>query len=142
MSQPYQLSKAGRNFLLAFISAMIGDAVPTPNKPAPEKIAAEIEAMMGKLPGLYRTGLAALIRMMEAGPFVFGRRRSFSRLGPEERLAYLQEFELAENYVQRALILSLKSVVFLFYFADPAMEAAIGYDHHCRLKSRSLPDQH
>ena len=142
MGEPYQLSKAGRNFLAAFVASMIGDAVPVPDKPAPEKVATEIAGMMGNLPGLFRLGFAALIRVMEAGPFVFGFRRSFSRLSPEERVKYLKEFEEAENYVQRALILMLKSLVFLFYFADPAVEAAIGYDHHCRLKSRSLPDQH
>ena len=141
MGEPFQFSKAGRNFLAAFVSTMIGDAVPLEHKPAPEKVAIEIEGMMAKLPSLYRLGFAALIRGMEAGPFVFGFRRSFSRLTPEERLKYLREFEQAENYIQRALILMLKTAVFLYYFADPAIEAAIGYDHLCLLKARQQSDR-
>jgi hypothetical protein len=142
VGEPYQFSKAGRKFITAFIATMIGDAVPLEHKPAPEQVAIEIEGMMGRLPSLYRLGFATLIRAFEAGPFVFGFRRSFSRLTPEERLKYLRDFEEAENYVQRALILMVKSAVFLYYFSDPVMEAAIGYDHHCLFKARNLPDRH
>jgi hypothetical protein len=142
VAEPFQFSKAGRDFLTAFVSTMIGDAIPLEKKPAPETVAVEIESMMTRLPSLYRVGFAGLIRALEVGPFMFGFRRSFSRLPPEERLKYLQEFEQAENYMQRALILMLKTAVFLYYFSDPALEAAIGYDHHCLLASRPRPDRH
>ena len=135
MGEPFQFSKAGRNILAALIYSMIGDAVALEGKPSPEEVAIEIEGMIRLLPPLQRTGFAWAIRVFEMSPLISGFRHSFSRLKPEERLKYLSEFEQAENYLQRALILLMKTPVFLYYFSHPAIEAAIGYDHHCLLAS-------
>lgn len=142
MAQEFAFSKAGRDFLAAFVATMIGDAALVPDKPSPEAVAREIERLIGRLPALHRSGFGLVLRAIEMGPLVFGYRRAFGRLGLEERLEYLRHLEESENYLQRALSLMLKAMVFLTYFSYPAVETAIGYDHQCLLKVRPLPDRH
>jgi hypothetical protein len=142
MTQAFTFSKAGRDFLAAFVATMIGDAALAPDKPSPEAVAREIEHLIGRLPALHRAGFGLVLRAIEMGPLVFGYRRAFGRLKPEERMDYLRRLEESENYVQRALSLMLKTAVFLTYFSYPAVEAAIGYDHHCLLKAKPGPDRH
>ena len=142
MAQEFSFSKAGREFLAAFVAAMIGDAAQAPGKPSPEAVAREIERLIGRLPALHRAGFGLVLRAMEMGPLVFGYRHSFDRLPPEDRLEYLRRLEESENYLQRALSLMLKTAVSLTYFSDPAVEAAIGYDHLCLLKAKPGPDRH
>lgn len=131
MSPAGAFSPAAKNFLADFVDTMIGNAVPLREKPSAKAVAEEIELFLGRLPLVYRSGFNLILRAVEMGPVVLGFRRPFGRLQPEEKLEYLRRLEQSERYSHRVLSLLLKTVVFVIYFAHPAMEAAIGYDHHC-----------
>ncbi|MFQ5665328.1 MAG: hypothetical protein ACE5I7_02735 [Candidatus Binatia bacterium] len=83
----------------------------------------------GQLHPLGAAGLAAILYVIEFGPFVFGPRcRRFSRLSTGEREAYLAGWETSRLAPRRQLLSGLKLAVMLQFYTSPDACAAIGYD--------------
>ena len=133
MAEEFHLGEGGVETLKSLIAAMIGDAVDAAEKPDECAVVREVEAYLGLLPALYRMGMVWILRALEVAPLALGYRHQFSNLPREDRVRVLKDFEASNNYVQRGIILALKSQIAIIYFSEPTMEAALGYDHSCLL---------
>jgi hypothetical protein len=131
MAEEFHLGEGGVETLKSLVAAMIGDAVDAAEKPDECAVVREVEAYLGLLPALYRMGMVWILRALEVAPLALGYRHQFSNLPREDRVQVLKDFEASNNYVQRGIILALKSQIAIVYFSEPTIEAALGYDHAC-----------
>jgi hypothetical protein len=131
----YQFGEGVQTTVKNLISAMIADAVDV-EKPDLDRVLKEMERFVGGLPSLYRIGMSGIIKALEMAPMAMGYRHQFSNLPREDQVKVLVAFEASNNYLQRGMILSLKSIVLINYFSEPEMERALGYDHQCLVDAR------
>jgi choline dehydrogenase-like flavoprotein len=91
---------------------------------AGEATVAKVERFVSHLPSSLQTGLAGLLRGIDAASWL-GERRSFVRLSPERRLALLDRWRRADPFRRlalRALVTPLK----IAHFDDPALYRRLG----------------
>jgi choline dehydrogenase-like flavoprotein len=73
-----------------------------------------------------------LIKMMVSGFDLMGvasrQLKPFHRMTPEERARFLDQLEAGRISARRDLSMGLKAMITMIYFADPRVEASIGYD--------------
>jgi hypothetical protein len=87
-----------------------------------------IEAFFPHLPGTLRFGLPLGLWLIELGPPLFARRLTrFSHMSTEEGGRYLQHWEDAGG-LRAALLLGLRTLVFLNFYQHPDVLAAMGVD--------------
>ena len=129
--QDFHLGEGGVETARNVFAAVIGDFVPPDRKPDEDHLVREFERYVGELPSLYQTGLVWILRAIEMAPLAMGHRRQFSNLPREDQVKVLEAFENSNNYVQRGVLLGIKTAVVVLFFSEPGMEEALGYDHRC-----------
>lgn len=88
----------------------------------------EIEGFLPFLPWPLRVGLPAGLYLIELGPPLFARRLArFSRLPRAEAQAYLTAFQHAGG-LRTALLMGLRTLVFLAFYQHPEVLASLGVD--------------
>ncbi len=88
----------------------------------------EVERFFPHLPGPLRLGLPLGLVLIELGPPLFARRWArFSRLPRDEAQRYLEGFQHAGG-LRAALLLGLRTLVFLAFYQHPAVLASLGVD--------------
>lgn len=88
-----------------------------------------VERALAVRPEKVRRQLVLLVRMLEVLPILTERGR-FSRLGPEPRHRVLKRLELARWLLIRRGIWGLRTLVLLGYYAQPDIQARLGYRAH------------
>jgi len=133
MAEEFHFGEGAAETMKNLIAAVIADAADLPVKPDMDHLVAELEDYVSYLPSLYRMGLVWIIRGVEVAPLAMGYLRQFSNLPRADQIKVLTSFEASQNYVQRGVMLALKSQVMIIYFSEPEVEKALGYDHACLL---------
>jgi hypothetical protein len=98
------------------------------DQPIDEPVLHEIERYFPYLPVTLRVGLPLGLELVEFGPPLFVRRLTrFSRMSVEEGGRYLASWEHAGG-LRGALLLGLRTLVFLAFYQHPDVLAALGVD--------------
>lgn len=98
------------------------------DQPIDADVLAEIERFLPHLPWPLRLGLPAGLYLIELGPPLFMRRLTrFSRLPPAEAEAYLTGF-LHAGGLRTALLMGLRTLVFLAFYQHPQVLASLDID--------------
>jgi len=121
------LSPASRRILGAVITAIRprGHGF---DQPIDADVLAEIERFLPFLPAPLRLGLPLGLRLLELGPLLFARRACrFSSMAPAEGCAYLARWQDAGG-LRGALLMGLRTLVFLGFYQHPAVLSALGVD--------------
>jgi hypothetical protein len=95
-----------------------------------EDVIREMDAFLPYLPPLLRRLLPLGLRLLEWGPALFARPRRagrMSRLPTEERLAYLEGW-LEAGGLRGALLLGLRTLVFMAFYQHPQVLDSLGVD--------------
>ena len=74
----------------------------------------------------------SLILAFELGPVASRHRRTFSRLGHDEQVAWVEGLYRSKVAWRRLHLAALKQFVFLEWASTPEAEEALGYDYTCR----------
>ncbi|MDQ3370312.1 MAG: GMC family oxidoreductase N-terminal domain-containing protein [Myxococcota bacterium] len=91
---------------------------------AGEATAAKVVQFTSSLPGPVQTGLAGLLRGLDAQAWL-GDRKPFARLAPARRLALLQSWRHGD-VIRRLMLRALVSPLKFAHFDDPALYARLG----------------
>ena len=132
----FKFGEGGYETMKNVFMAVIADYTDMEKGPAEEKLMREMEGMLSSLPSLYRMGMVWVLRALEMAPFAMGYRKQFSSLERDDQTKVLASFEGSGNYVQRGIILALKSLSLMIFFSEPEVEEALGYDHKCLIEAR------
>jgi len=98
------------------------------DQPVDDDVLREIESFLPFLPWPLRVGLPAGLRLLEYGPPLFARRLTrFTRMPPDEARAYLAGFQHAGG-PRAALLLGLRTLVFLAFYQHPRVLASLDVD--------------
>ena len=98
------------------------------DQPVDDDVLAEIGRFLPFLPGPLRIGLPLGLYLVEFGPPLFARRwRRFSTLPLDEAQHYLGRFQEAGG-LRGALLMGLRTLVFLGFYQHPQVLAALGID--------------
>ncbi len=98
------------------------------DQPVDEDVLAEIERFLPFLPGPLRIGLPLGLYLVELGPPLIARRwQRFSTLPLDEAQRYLERFQAAGG-LRGALLMGLRTLVFLGFYQHPQVLAALGID--------------
>ena len=133
----FKFGEGGYESMKNVIMATIADYAEMEARPDEERLMREMELMLGSLPSLYRMGIVWILRALEMAPLAMGHRKQFSNLERDDQVKVLDAFEKSANYVQRGIILALKSLVLVIYLSEPEVEQALGYDHKCLVDART-----
>ena len=88
----------------------------------------EIEGFLPYLPATLRIGLPLGLELVEFGPPLFARRlQRFTTMTPADGTAYLARWQDAGG-LRGALLLGLRTLVFLAFYQHPDVLATIGVD--------------
>lgn len=132
----FKFGESGYETIRNVLMALIADHVDADETPDENHALEEVERFVGALPSLYRMGVVWVLRGLEVAPYAMGYRSQFSNLAREDQINVLDSFEKSSNYIQRGIVMLLKSMLLLLYFSEPEMERALGYDHRCLLEVR------
>ena len=135
----FKFGEGGHETMKNVFNAVITGFADIEEKPDEDELVGEMEEFLATLPSLYRMGIVWILRVLEVAPYAMGHRQQFSSLARDDQVQVLESFEKSSNYVQRAIILALKSIVLLVYLSRPEVERALGYDHRCLLEKRETP---
>jgi hypothetical protein len=98
------------------------------DQPVDEDVLRDVAAFLPHLPWTFRVGLPLGLLLVEWGPPLFARRwRRFSVLPPADAAAYLAGFQHAGG-LRAALLLGLRTLVFLAFYQHPSVLASLGVD--------------
>ncbi|MBA3397257.1 MAG: GMC family oxidoreductase [Deltaproteobacteria bacterium] len=105
---------------------------------AGEQTAYKVEQFASNLPGAAQTGLAGLLRGLDAQAWL-GERKAFTRVAPERRLAILQQWRHGDVF-RRLMLRALVSPLKIAHFDDPALYKQLGcvYDAE-KVKAETKP---
>lgn len=92
-------------------------------------------------PPAIRSDLAAGIQLLEHATIASGYSARFTALSPPDQRAYLQALSTGKRETLRQVVLALKQVVHLFYYAHPSVWGRIGYDGPF-VREPVYPDSH
>ena len=130
----FSLGEGAGETMKNVVAAMIGDYVDV-EKPDDDRVMDEIEKYLGSLPSLYRMAMVWILRGLEVTPLAMGYRHQFSNLSREDQVKVLDAFEKSSNYIQRGIVMALKTAVVVVYFSEPEMEKALAEE---RVNPRDL----
>src|SRR5437667_7811701 len=111
-------------------------------------VAERATAWMERLPAGARHQVRLLLRAWEASPLASRHLRSFSRLSPETRAAWVETCAASAAPWRRIPLVLLKMLALAAFTADSRVEAALGYTYDClepappRRGKRLAPLQH
>jgi hypothetical protein len=98
------------------------------DQPIDADVLAELQRFLPHLPTPMRLALPAGLRLLEYGPPLFARRLTrFSAMSPDAARAYLESFHRAGG-LRAAMVLGLRTLVFLAFYQHPAVLADMGVD--------------
>jgi hypothetical protein len=98
------------------------------DQPIDADVLAEVQRFLPHLPTPMRLTFPVGLRLLEYGPPLFARRLTrFSSMSPDAARAYLERFRRAGG-VRAALVLGLRTLVFLAFYQHPAVLADMGVD--------------
>ncbi len=98
------------------------------DQPIDDDVLRDIERFFPFLPGTLRAGLPLGLWLVELGPPLFARRWCrFTSLPPAEAAAYLAGFQHAGG-LRAALLMGLRTLVFLAFYQHPEVLASLGID--------------
>lgn len=81
-----------------------------------------------------------LIVASELGPLAFGpRRKRFTELSRHEQQAYIAQGYTSRIYLRRVIVLTMRALLTMAYFADERVLAAIGQRHDPDPFARDVP---
>jgi len=87
------------------------------------------DAFLADEPEWNRTDLKRALFLLEYGPVLFERRlKTFSNLGPDERLAHFQRWAESRSLIRRQVALAFRKFLSLVFYDQPIAWPAIGYD--------------
>ena len=92
-------------------------------------------------PPAIRSALAAGLQLLEHATLVHGYSHRFTALAPDQQRTYLQTLSTGKQEALRQVVLAIKQVVHLFYYAHPSVWGHIGYDGPF-VKEPVYPDSH
>jgi hypothetical protein len=99
-----------------------------------------VEDWLGALHPLHRRGLVHLFDAFEALPLGFGFGARLSKLDDESGTRFLRRLERSRPYALRTMLTAAKAAVMLVYYADPRVEAHVGYADDCLDDPRSAAE--
>jgi len=98
-------------------------------------VLAEMQRFFVHLPTPMRLGFPVGLRLLEWGPPVFARRMvRFSDMPADEARAYLESFQHAGG-LRAAMVLGLRTLVFLAFYQHPRVLADMGIDWQGRAEA-------
>jgi hypothetical protein len=98
------------------------------DQPIDADVLAEVQRFLPHLPTPMRLAFPAGLRLLEYGPPLFARRLTrFSAMSPDAARAYLESFHRAGG-LRAAMVLGLRTLVFLAFYQHPAVLADMGID--------------
>ena len=120
--------------IVQILKALVADFVEPGKGPSEEEMMAAAKDFLEGLPPLHRRGLAWMVRAVEVSPLTMGFRHRFSHLSRKEQVEVLERYEKSGNYLQRGMILGLKSLLLIVFYSLPRVEELLGYDYKCLLE--------
>jgi hypothetical protein len=98
------------------------------DQPIDDEVLAEVERYFPHLPPPMRLAFPIGLRLLEYGPPLFARRLTrFSSMSPDDARAYLEGFQRAGG-PRAAMVLGLRTLVYLSFYQHPAVLADMGID--------------
>jgi len=98
------------------------------DQPIDADVLSEVERFLPHLPTPMRLAFPVGLRLLEYGPPLFARRLTrFSAMTPDAARAYLEAFHRAGG-LRAAMVLGLRTLVFLAFYQHPAVLADMGVD--------------
>ena len=98
------------------------------DQPIDADVLSEVEHFLPHLPTPMRLAFPVGLRLLEYGPPLFARRLTrFSAMTPEAARAYLEAFHRAGG-LRAALVLGLRTLVFLAFYQHPQVLASLDVD--------------
>jgi hypothetical protein len=123
-----QSLSAGRRRILRAAIAAIRPRGHGFDQPIDDDVLHEIETFLPFLPAPMRVGFPLGLYLIELGPPLFVRRWTrFSRMPLDEARTYLTHFQEAGG-ARAALLLGLRTLVFLGFYQHPQVLASLGID--------------
>ena len=105
------------------------------DQPIDDDVLAEMQRFFVHLPTPMRLGFPVGLRLLEWGPPVFARRMvRFSDMPAGEARAYLESFQHAGG-PRAAMVLGLRTLVFLAFYQHPRVLADMGIDWQGRAEA-------
>src|SRR5262245_9064379 len=98
------------------------------DQPIDADVLSEVEHFLPHLPPPMRLAFPIGLRLLEYGPPLFARRLTrFSSMSPDDARAYLEGFQRAGG-PRAAMVLGLRTLVYLSFYQHPAVLADMGID--------------
>lgn len=108
---------------------------PEERTPAELRAAEGFDALVATAERRTIDDLKKLLAVVEHGPLFFqGKFRRFTRLDPDERIAYLDHFQTSPRDFKRQIFVALMKITYASYYDLPETWAAIGYDGPVRTR--------
>lgn len=95
------------------------------------------ENYVGDLHPLHRHGLVRVFDLLNVLPLSMGFVRPLTRLSDVEAQRFLHKLERSRIYALRNLLTLTKALVMLVFYADPRIEARLGYTDDCLVPSEA-----
>jgi len=98
------------------------------DQPIDADVLRDVEQFLPHLPTPMRLAFPVGLRLLEYGPPLFAHRPTrFSTMSPDDARAYLESFQRAGG-LRAAMVLGLRTLVFLAFYQHPAVLSAMGID--------------
>jgi hypothetical protein len=121
------LNRREQALVAAAADAMFPPAGPIAISGSEAGLVAYTDAYVGRVPAASRALIGLLFVFLEHAPWVFGpRRRRFTKLSPEQRIAALARMAQSPIYFRRVAFLSLRTILSMGYLAHPVVARRIG----------------
>lgn len=93
--------------------------------------AEKVDEFLGYLRPDIRMEIKVMMKILNYSPLFSLKLRTFTRMSLDERIAYIQAWEESRFYSRRAILLALKALVCMAFYADPKVEEILGYSVGC-----------
>ena len=91
-----------------------------------------IDDYFSDFPSYIKKAIKALLYTFEHAPvFYEGTLKTFTMLGDEDKETYLRGWEESNSLLRRRAFEYLKGIIFVGFYSDTKIYAAIGYDYPC-----------
>ena len=119
--------------LLAAASVVLPPGGPVGSGVDARDVVRRVDRFVGLQTTTNRIAMRLLFHLVEQGTVLFpprgpssGRRRRFTDLSPEQRLAYLNGWQHSANPLRRTVFISLRTILTMAFFGEPEVLADLG----------------